>query len=90
MSKKRKWYAINNITKARSTWGLQARKDLWKTMMVRSFAKGTFLIRFSKTDAALPVLVVSNSVSTTPSKYKDDICFCYQTVRKGMLDRDSN
>ena len=61
-----------------------------------AFAKGTFLIRFSQTDAALPVLVVSNGVSTTPSKYKvriqrhkDDICFCYQTVRKGMQTADT-
>jgi len=87
--------------------------------IIRAFAKGTFLIRFSKRDAASLVLVVSNGKGATPSEFKvriqtvrkifpneeedekklkasskytqtqshtaeDEICFCYQTVRKGM------
>merc|ERR1719471_957179 len=43
--------------------------------IISTYDKGTFLIRFSKKDAASLVLVVSNGVGTTPSEYK---------VRKGM------
>merc|ERR1712087_181334 len=60
--------------------------------IIRAFAKGTFLIRFSKRDAASLVLVVSNGKGATPSEFKvriqrvrkdsaaeaEDVCFCYQ------------
>ena len=42
------------------------------------------------------MLVVSNGVGITPSEYKvriqrheDDICFCYQAMRKGMHTADT-
>merc|ERR1712087_779601 len=71
--------------------------------IIRAFAKGTFLIRFSKRDAASLVLVVSNGKGATPSEFKvriqrvrkdsaaeaEDVCFCYQTVRKGMQSVDT-
>lgn len=38
--------------------------------IISQFAQGTFLIRFSKRDAASLVLVVSNGVDQQPSEYK--------------------
>jgi len=61
--------------------------------IISQFAKGTFLIRFSKQNPASLVLVVSTGPDQKPSQHKihinknsDDgsVTFEYQTVRKGV------
>ena len=61
--------------------------------IISQYAKGTFLIRFSRQNASSLVLVVSRGIDVKPSQFKiyiippyhsDRVAFEYQTVAKGV------
>ena len=65
--------------------------------IISKFSKGTFLIRFSKRDAASLVLVVSSGIDKQPKEYKiriikdhsNELLFEYDTVKRGVQNGDT-